>query len=170
MKKNNIYEEKQFYISIGDDDLIEHMTLIDYQPSKILQIIRPNITDQDMLNLFQLNRTKYKYNDLLNIYNNHWLYHASFSPIWHDRIKQYYGWVDYINLEIKFKNDDYLEQFYNKYNYEPDEQCVNIKNKSIGLINTSFTWINFYNKYKNNGLIEVEEDELTELILEPVIY
>ena len=169
-EKNELTENNNFYVSIEDNDIVNYITVSDCKPNKVLQIISPNITNMDMLNLFQINRLKYKSDELTNMYNYYWLYHASFSPIWNDRIKKYYGWIDYNKLDIKFKSDYYFEEFYNKYNYEPDEQPLFIKHKSIGTINTEFTWVNFYDKYKNNGLIDVEKDELDELILEPVVY
>ncbi len=169
-EKQNLIETKNFYVSVEDNDIVNYITVSECDPNKVLQIISPDITNINMLNLFQINRLKYKSDELTNMYNYYWLYHASFSPIWHNRIKKYYGWIDYNKLDIKFKSDYYFEEFYNKYNYEPDEQPLTIKHKSIGTINTAFTWINFYDKYKNNGLIDVEKDELDELILEPVIY
>ena len=122
-----------------------------------------------MLNLFKLNRNKYK-NELTNMYYNKWIYHASFSPIWHNRIKKYYGYVDYLNMNVCFKNDDCLEDFYNIYGYEPDEQPSEIQNKNIGPINYDCNWFDFYGLYRNNGIINISDDELDELNEEPLLY
>jgi hypothetical protein len=47
------------------------------------------------------------------MYLNNWIYHASFSPIWFDRIKDNRGFVDYKNERVNFVDDDYEEIFTN---------------------------------------------------------
>jgi hypothetical protein len=70
--------------------------------------------------------------DLYLIYRDHWVYYASFSPLWRERIDQCNG---YINNELKtvtFENDDDLDEFYDEFGYEPDEQPKELLQKWIG--------------------------------------
>lgn len=47
-----------------------------------------------------------------------WEYYANFSPIWKKRLD-----VVFKKKKPIFKNIDSRDEFYNKYNYEPDEKC-----------------------------------------------
>jgi len=71
--------------------------------------------------------------DLYLIYRNHWIYYASFSPLWRERILSSKG---YINNELKtvtFLNEDDQEEFYDEFGYEPDEQPKDLLQKWIDL-------------------------------------
>ena len=167
IKKNNSF-------LLVDDAIIEEYKNINsnlYKPYKILNdICLYGINEVKMLNLFKINRTKYNAIELTNMFHDRWLYHASFSPLWHKRIRDKYGYINYVKMDVKFKSDYYLEEFYDYYGYEPDEQTSEIQNKHIGPIDTTENWFAFYKKYKNNGLISIDTDELEELGVEPVCY
>lgn len=76
--------------------------------------------------LFQTNALTY--DEQFEIFNNEtWLYYASFSPIWEERICYYNGLVDHENKKVVFENDDDLEEFFKNWGYEPDEQNVTVK-------------------------------------------
>jgi hypothetical protein len=70
---------------------------------------------------------------LLEIFRNKWLFYASRSPIWKVRIEEYHGKIDGRKKTVEFKNDDDLEGFHDKYDYEPDEQPLNIQNGCMGI-------------------------------------
>lgn len=57
---------------------------------------------------------------------NHWLYYASFSPIWGERIAEYNGEINHERMMVDFASDDLCEAFSEKYGYEPDEQSNEI--------------------------------------------
>lgn len=67
-----------------------------------------------------------------HIYFDNWLYHASFSPLWSERIYEYGGMIDEENEKIIFDTDDLEEEFYNKWNYDPDEQSLETHQKAMG--------------------------------------
>ena len=67
-----------------------------------------------------------------HIYFDNWLYHASLSPIWNQRITEYGGITDDKNKKIIFDSEDLEEEFYNKWNYEPDEQSLETQQKVMG--------------------------------------
>jgi hypothetical protein len=65
-------------------------------------------------------------------YSNHrWVTYASFSPIWANRIEQYGGFHNPNNGIIEFESDDDFEQFFERYEYEPEEQSVEIQQRYI---------------------------------------
>jgi len=70
---------------------------------------------------------------LLDIFRNKWLFYASRSPIWKARILEYHGKIDGRKKTVEFKNDDDLEGFYDEYDYEPDEQPLNIQKGCMGI-------------------------------------
>jgi hypothetical protein len=63
---------------------------------------------------------------------NDWLYHASGSPIWKNRILSHGGKICHGTQQIVFMDDDQEEQFYNKYDYEIDEQPSELRDKIFG--------------------------------------
>lgn len=173
LKKNGFKEGKLFYMSVTDSDIINYKT-IDYKECKPRDTLKSNfflsIQNIQLLNLFKLTRNNYTDFELFNMLTYRWLYNASFSPIWFNRIKKYGGYIDYSRLDVKFISDAHFENFYEKYNYEPDEQPNEIQNRIIGKNELKSSWQDFYEKFKNNGLISLDDEELYELNIEPVIY
>ena len=101
--------------------------------------------------------------DIKTAYYYNWLYHASFSPLWKSRIAKYNGYVDEENKLIVFDEEIDIQNFYDEYGYEPDEQSEDVENKTIKDIKKQRTWLSFYNQHKNSGIIEIEEDILTDI-------
>jgi hypothetical protein len=171
-KNRNLIKGKNFYMLVEPEDVIQFETIESSDDLESYRILRNGcicgIDDQKYLNLFELVRNKMI--NLSDTYNDKWLYHASFSPIWFDRIKLYKGYVDYEHKQVKFISEDWEEDFYSRYGYEPDEQPLNVKNKSISNINRDNDWIKFYEMYKNNGLIDVTEEELEEMNTDTIVY
>ena len=70
-------------------------------------------------------------NELLQSFRDDWLFYSSFSPIWEKRILENHGIIDVEKKSVMFKNDNDLENFYNKYGYEPDEQPLEIQKRCL---------------------------------------
>jgi len=70
-------------------------------------------------------------NCLLNNLRYNWLFYASHSPIWKTRVLEYNGTIDNDKKTVTFSNDDDLENFYDKYGLEPDEQSILIQKRCI---------------------------------------
>jgi len=70
--------------------------------------------------------------DFKQEYLKHWLYYASFSPIWINRLTEYDAVVGHETKSVSFQDEDKEELFYSFYNYETDEQAIEICEKSIG--------------------------------------
>jgi len=150
---------KKIYVHIEPEDIVIYETIdVDLSPKgdgklcailpayKILSLVTIyNVDDHGYLNLFYLNRHKY---DLENAYLSDWLFYASFSPLWKKRIETYGGTIDSENKKIIFNSDDNLENFYEKYGYEPDEQSVDIQNRTLGESDETKNWVEFYNEHK----------------------
>ena len=61
------------------------------------------------------------------LYN--WEFYANKTPYWNEIFNTYKA--SFKKKEIQFPNDDLLEQFYDNYGYEPDEQTIETQMKSI---------------------------------------
>ena len=96
---------------------------------------------------FLRNACKYpiskEYNKLFNIEHvdymmqkeklfNHWLYYCKDTPIWIERINEFNGVLDEENEEVVFEDENKLEEFYNKYGYEPEDQPIIVIEKLLG--------------------------------------
>jgi hypothetical protein len=143
---------KNMYIQVEDTDVEPYATLRLKQPRKTLSTVElRNIDEQKCIGgLFQLNRDT---EDIVTAYRDNWLYAASFSPLWLARIRGNNGQINEETKEVTFKDDESLEQFYEKYGLEPDEQRLEIQKKSTGALNREATWGKFYSK---NGLVKEE--------------
>jgi hypothetical protein len=53
-----------------------------------------------------------------------WIYYCSTTPLWASRLNEGRGQI--VNEDIVFENDDFLEEFYDKWGFEPDEQSMEI--------------------------------------------
>ena len=172
--KAELKKGKNMYISVEPEDIIQYKTIVGNNDILAYQILKKacicGIDDFKHLSLFKLTRNKY---NLQETYWYHWEYHASFSPIWLKRIKQFGGYRDYSNRQLLFvkKPDDILlQEFYKLYGLEPDEQSLDIQNKSIQPIEKIYDWKWFNNKYKKNGIFEIYEEELEEFDIDGLTY
>jgi hypothetical protein len=67
--------------------------------------------------------------ELFSIQTDYWLYYASFSPIWCERIKSFDGLISHELRKVGFGTEDDLQNFYGLYGYEPDEQSAKTLSK-----------------------------------------
>jgi hypothetical protein len=63
-----------------------------------------------------------------------------------------------------------MQEFYEFYGLEPDEQKLDVQNKSIQTIEKKYNWKWFNEQYKKNGLFEVYEEELEEFDVDGIKY
>jgi hypothetical protein len=165
---NSLKKGRSIYINVEDEEIINFETIKDVKHYKILEkAYICGIDDLKHLSLFQLKRNKY---NLTEEYRQNWLYYASFSPLWRERINKYGGQIDNQSKKIHIKDDDLLEEFYEHYGLEPDEQKLSVQYKSIQPIEKKYDWKWFNNKYKKNGLFEIYEEELEEFNVEGLLY
>jgi predicted DNA-binding helix-hairpin-helix protein len=79
------------------------------------------------INLEKIMEEKQKQN-IDDSYLNNWLFYASYSPIWKSRIETYNGKINLEQKRVEFRDDD-LEEFYDKYGFEPDEMNMETHHK-----------------------------------------
>jgi hypothetical protein len=180
----NLVKKKNFYVRVDPEEVVQYETIEStnlLKPYRILAQACSRKIQHDFAKLFQGFRNqpseKEKYNEwtaraAVEKYSDNWLYHAAFSPEWFARIKSCKGYVDYQNQQVKFVSEEWEDAFYNKFNYDPDEQPLFVKENALKLIksdNTS-TWQQFFAKYKRCGLIDALTTELDALNEEPLKY
>lgn len=174
--KEKLVKGKNFYITINSEDIVQYETIesvgfTEMRHYRVLSHARIcGIDDLKHLALFKLEREKFTGEEFQNIYNHKWIYHASFAPIWFDRIKKYRGFVNYIKQDVEFTDEDLMQMFYGKYGYEPDEQPKNVTEKSIMEIIRETNWITFYHKHSSNRLFCMDADELEEIKMDKIKY
>jgi hypothetical protein len=135
---------------------------------KILKQVRTvEIDNLNSLSLFHLKRDNL---DIRDAFLNHWLYHASKSPVWLQRIHQYNGKVVDEEKKVDFLEEDeeLLQSFYDHYGYEPDEQKKEVQDKSIALNNNAIgckkTWLQVYKECGfSSGFLVIDEEYLEQL-------
>ena len=162
-KKHNLKKGKSIYIGVEPSDIISYETISNIRHYNILEDAYICSIDRlKHLSLFKLKRSKY---NIKEQYLNNWEYHASFSPLWSKRIRQFGGYPNYMKQKIIFKDvpdDELMQEFYYLYGLEPDEQTLETQNKSIQTIEKIHNWKWFNLKYKKNGIFEVYDEELDE--------
>ena len=82
----------------------------------------------------------------------HWEFHAFKSLVWKNRFTKCKIKVNKKKKEIEFLDDDEMEEFYEKFGYEPDEQTKEIQEKSIKKIKSiGFNeWLEYLGKEMSN--------------------
>jgi len=154
---------KNLYVHVEPEDVVLYETIHvseDLPPYKILPLAKIYAIDSDnYLSLFDLKRET---QDIKTAYYYNWLYYASFSPLWRSRILKCNGVIDVKNRKVEFDDDD-IDDFYDDYGYEPDEQTIEVENKTIQDIRKERNWATFYKEHNINGLVEIEDDILSSI-------
>jgi hypothetical protein len=132
-------KEKRLYVVLNEDELTIYKTITISKDIKSYQILQKallyNSNESKSLNLFPLKRRVVSYDDLKNMYHDHWEYYASFSPLWRERFAKYGGLVSHDERKIAFEDEQLSQEFYENYGYEPDDQSSETQEKNIPLIN-----------------------------------
>ena len=166
-KKLKIKMNKNVIVDSFDMDIDEYKTIQvddDLPAYKILPLayVYEIFDDNNYIHLFDNRKNLMKREEIIDLYQYKWLYHASFSPIWFYRIQKYNGVISHSTKTVVFPDEESLQDFYLFYGYEPDELPRTIQNKSIGYFSNceemyeGKTWKTFYEKYGKNGLYIVE--------------
>jgi hypothetical protein len=160
---------KNLYICINLEDLVVYETInIDIENKfpayKILSVASIlAINPIQCSNLFILKREK---ENIKDAYLNHWLYYAFKCPLWNKRIQVYNGIVNESKKQVIFQEENNLQEFYENYGYEPEEQKKNVQNKCLGDENSDFI-LNWETLYKEFGFqkrfIDIEIKYLKQL-------
>ena len=132
---------KNIYVSVEPCDILVYETILKDDINKIKShhilslACMYSIGENDYLSLFPgLERNKISFEELQKKYWYHWLYYASFSPIWFKRIEKYKGKIVSEKENVLFLDEDLEEEFYQHFGYEPDEQKREIQDRNIPLL------------------------------------
>jgi hypothetical protein len=118
---------------------------------KLLRQVCKYKSNKDWLQVFGCVYKDMDSKELLIKHRDNWLYYASFTPLWEERINQYNGIIDYDKKEVKFEDDDDFENFYELYGYDVDEQPFEVFDKISHTSILSKNNVNaFYKKYEPN--------------------
>jgi hypothetical protein len=142
-------KDRKFFIILEEKDIQKYKNIECSEPTTILRTAATYNSHSYSAKLFENDYIGLEREVLLTMYRQDWLYYASFSPIWTERISKYKGSVDHEKKMICFENEDIEDEFYEKYYYDPDEQPSHVQFKSIGTgAEKQWTWNDFYEKYK----------------------
>ena len=172
--KNN--KKKSFYIQVKQEEIILYNLDYDVSPYKILNFACIfKINDYKYFSLFDLERHALTYSELKYLYHNDWLFYASFSSIWDKRICLYEGTKDLQKKQIIFTDIEKEELFFDTFDYEPDEQSLELKNKTIPEFykkpnDKEINWNSFVKDYNKKGCILFKENDLNKLLKIKIIY
>jgi len=135
-----VIPQKKNFLRIIDFDIEKYKT---YEGKNVL---KKSCAYSIHNNLDELFNTSYC--DITEQYRVHWLYYSYDCPLWNSRIHKFGGKKNEINKTVDFDKE---EEFYELYNYDPDEQPLEIQQKCIG--NTSIKQLSikdFSIKYGGN--------------------
>jgi hypothetical protein len=181
----NVRKNIIFYVRVDPEEVVQYETIEASDKIKSYRILRHGCTrkiENSWANLFEGFRNqihnfkeKEKYNDwtirsTIEKYSDNWLYHAAFSPAWFARIRLCKGYIDYVKQEVRFISDGWEDIFNNRFNLDPDEQPLFVKDNALKQSEDKKTWQQFFAKYKRDGLINALDEELDELNEEPLKY
>ena len=71
--------------------------------------------------------------DYYDMLRNHWEYYAYDTPIWRERFEMHGAYICHDNETVMFSDENKMEEFYELYGYEPDEQGVLIQTNCVGV-------------------------------------
>ena len=119
-----VVKETKLIISLKEYQWKPYETLDHSQEThwKILPKVTKYSTRKNLYLLIHCNHYDLELNQLQELHDIHWLYYASFSPLWAKRIENHHGTIDHNMFKVEFDDEDDLQNFYGLYGYEPDEQ------------------------------------------------
>jgi len=140
--------EKKLYVVLNANDIQKYKTQTIQenslnkciQPHQIMPLAITNSTNESKwFSSCSLDRKSIPQEKMREMYHDQWLYYASFSPIWRERIQQRNGTINHETKRVEFneENDDF-DNFHNSFGYEPDEQKKEIQEKNIPILILTF--------------------------------
>ncbi len=164
---------RDLFMEIEPEELVIYETFeTDKRPYKVLsKTVLCNIDPKKWFKLFELERKDNSFEDIRDKYWYNWTYYASFSPLWKTRIEKFGGKIDTISKKVVFM-DDKDDEFYNNYQFDPDEQTLKIQeclNPNIAKYEKDGGWKDFYNNVfkksleDGNYVYKIDEDYLENL-------
>lgn len=143
-KESEEPKESKLYVVLCYDDVKKFQTQTTTEnslkkcipPRQILSLAVQNaINESKWFSSCSLARKSIPQEKMREMYHYEWLYHASFSPVWRERIEKNNGQINHEKRKVEFneENDDF-DNFYESFGYEPDEQKKEIQEKNIPVL------------------------------------
>ena len=109
----------QFIVNLTPEDIAPyaHVDMSNIRPNRVLERVVKYPIRKDCNRLFNT----LTHEDFVETFRHNWLYFASFSPIWYDRIIQHNVLIDYDKETVTFEDERDEEAFRIVWDYEPDE-------------------------------------------------
>ena len=142
-KEENEKKESKLYVVLSCDDVKKFQTQTTTEnslkkcipPRQILSLAIQNaINESKWFSSCSLARKSIPQEKMREMYHYEWLYHASFSPVWRERIEKNKGQINHEKRKVEFNEENDLDNFYNSFGYEPDEQKKEIQEKNIPVL------------------------------------
>jgi len=130
-------KDHKFYVILVDTNIEKYRSVVlpeDVSPRFTLPKACVFKTIKTVNNIFGVSHKDIDSKTIRHMQCYDWLYYASFSPVWLNRINEFWGSIDHGKKTVKFANDDNEEAFYDLYGYEPDEQLRDTQEKYTHLM------------------------------------
>jgi len=169
LKENNVKLGKSIYMNVEPERLELYKTCVsakevEGEGRKVLQqLLLYSSNEHGWLHLFKPNGRirvgvgvddEEKRNREKKEFFWNWLYYASFSPLWLERIRSGGGKINHETKTVDFDDDDLFDSFCNLYDYELEEQPCEIQEKCLPVLGLGVGmrmggWAEFYKEYSN---------------------
>jgi hypothetical protein len=128
----NRNQTRKFIIILSNDDIDTYRTIATGRADTILERACKYGVNKEYNKLFD---TVVPCREILrDAYYYHWLYYCLDTPIWRQRIFKYKGRLNHEQKKVEFDDEDNLQEFYDKWGYYPDEQIIEVEEKTIGCV------------------------------------
>ena len=144
---DNTTESAQFVVNLTPEYIESYKTFDDssnIQPGRVLS----RVVKYPIYKAYNKLFNTFTHDNFPEAYRTKWLYYASFSPIWYERITNYNGQIDYKNMTVTFDSEDDEEEFRRIWDYDPDEVSSQVFTRCVGTgKETMFSLKQFCEKY-----------------------
>ena len=167
LRENNVKLGKSIYMNVEPERLEMYKTCVEcdgcIRRKSLQQQLIYSSNEHGWLHLFKPNGDgvgvgdEEKRNREKKEFFWNWMYYASFSPLWLERVRSGGGTVNHETKTVDFDDDELFDSFCNLYDYELDEQPREIQEKCLpvlGLVDgmrmrMGGEWTDFYKEYSS---------------------
>jgi hypothetical protein len=162
--KNGSKIHRSLYI---ENDIIVQLNQLQKYKTNLsdLKHIKNYNSNQLFMGIFQLERFIDHNFDFKQKYLNNWEFYAFDMPYWNNLFIYYNAYKNFDNIKIYFETESDEEQFYNDFQYSPDEQSLEFQNLSIGFIIQVSDLNPFYAKFGGKNIIHFDKQFIDDLEL-----
>lgn len=128
----NRHQKHKFLIVLSNSDIDKYRTIETRPADTVLQRACRFAVNKEYNKLFDTVVPKREI--LRDAYYYHWLYYCLDTPVWRQRIFKYKGRLNHEKKTVEFDDDDNMEEFYENWGYYPDEQPIEVEEKTIGCV------------------------------------